>query len=1568
MGPAVSFFCCCLFFLSLVPVDASLVAVLQVGQAVEGLGEVTVKSFSTVSSPSLGPGGHVVCSVLLAGPGVDSSNDGAVVLAQEGEPLRLVVREGAGLTGPGLPEGVTFSQLQTFNTTGILVGSQGQVVIHAMVNGLPGGTGAILAGFPGSVEVVAFSGKEVTGDSGAVYTIQTLGSPRLNLSGVLAYYTQVRDNSQNLTREIIWKGPLGGVSAFLQSGHAYDTPSSGAVGFRSFGTDGYLLNDSGSLLFHGVRNDTFKNGLWLKSESGLIPIAAWGDPAPGLEDISMSSLAIAAHGMAFSNDNRVLFLANLSGAGVSSSLKNNSAIIVADMTSGGAVHRVLVRAGDAASDAVGAASLPPFSLGFTLDAGLGQRDYSVVRVGLADPDPSRDSGVWLCRGDALRLLAREGDPGVFPGTLWSGNLLTSMNQNGLISIAGSSFVAVFDSQGEFVNGIRREDPAFDIDGSPVLVGGLSPLVTVPGLPSGSGGVRSIFNHRGDLLVNLHLSVPGVGSRQTLALYRIQPGGGGEASIGGQVRMDQNADGNFGDADDAGYAALTLELFRVDVNGNPLGEALQRLRPSDDGRYVFSALEAGTYLVKATLDDGEVEGKGLLVRAPLEAYRAVALDSGDQMNEDFLVARFVAISGRVTRDADGKGLISDDDPPLAAVQIELFADVNRDSVPDGPALEGASVETDSEGTFRFSLWDLGAGGYVIRQAVPAGFQAILDTSGAPGDALIPVLLPDSGKSVGNRFLDRPERAVAVTLHRLSDTGLASPGPDRFLPVSEGDQLIRQPEVARGLIADGITPMLVCFHGDPNLYDQDLRWGIRGMAGGGTLEPSVDSFPEFLELRDGSWVPATDAPFRFSQDAPYFFVLMNGIGGGQFVFASELATVVKGLISVESGGPLAVVGAREVEFAVSPVVLVSDLGGTGWDEPQLELLQRHRPLDFIRVMAFEDDLDGRAMDALRPDWAFTQFAILAHGRAANKVADILTSPAYVTDPVGLGSGWCSTFVALGAPFQGTLLYPYFQGFEQRIRELGLDETVSWAFADAVVGGAFGASTLAASASSTLDPSDSYFHTRGEGVFFGTVVHALGTKVDPAQAPVLRAIGLDAEAILWESDGLVDTDSMAVRQRREDAWYHPEDEWEESQVLMLPDAISHSEPRQFFGSLETQASSPAPLEYLWAFSGGFFRAASYDYDEAFGLPAPRSELEIFSVREQGKRAVFPQLASVATSAPLVQARGHVTNTEQVFSYTLVPPAGAPVVGEIDWMTSIFGGGPGRSEGIGLMPSAFDSATVSVTVSAAVQGDVLLMGSYATHDGRRVLIEPRLVVSRRPTGAVLSGIRVFGVRASYGVGDEIRPEVHEAYSDGTVLRRWLVPGEFTLTNSNPAVLDTGDAFVWRTLAEGTAVVSVSTGGFSDTVQVVVNDPFPPQSYAAWKAIRFTPGELADPAVSGDGADADGDGLTTFFEYIVGDDPIDHTAPAPLQFALVEIGTALQPVLITHLSSRISGFEVVVERSHDLQTWSGMYRHAVRPDITDPAILDFYDAGDSVEIWLDLSPDLLDPSPYYRLMVYPVP
>jgi hypothetical protein len=275
-----------------------------------------------------------------------------------------------------------------------------------------------------------------------------------------------------------------------------------------------------------------------------------------------------------------------------------------------------------------------------------------------------------------------------------------------------------------------------------------------------------------------------------------------------------------------------------------------------------------------------------------------------------------------------------------------------------------------------------------------------------------------------------------------------------------------------------------------------------------------------------------------------------------------------------------------------------------------------------------------------------------------------------------------------------------------------------------------------------------------------------------------------------------------------------------------------------------------------------------------------------------------------------------------------------------------------------------VTVTVEDSVLGDIVLIGSYETTNGKRVIVEPRLVVSHAPEGVTMTNITLRPTTAEVGIGDSVCLEIYATFSDGAQLRRWLRPGEFTLANSNPSVLDVSDPFAWRALAPGTAQVTVTHGGFSHIATVVVADLFPKRTYTEWKEQNFSAAELANPQITGDAVDLDGDGLTTLFEYVTAGDPRSIDTSHHLRVEWQSLSGRRKPVVAARVSATITGYRVTLEQSGNLMQWEAFYTWTDRPRADDPAILDYSDFGVSHQIWFALPTFPAPAGQFYRLAV----
>jgi hypothetical protein len=164
------------------------------------------------------------------------------------------------------------------------------------------------------------------------------------------------------------------------------------------------------------------------------------------------------------------------------------------------------------------------------------------------------------------------------------------------------------------------------------------------------------------------------------------------------------------------------------------------------------------------------------------------------------------------------------------------------------------------------------------------------------------------------------------------------------------------------------------------------------------------------------------------------------------------------------------------------------------------------------------------------------------------------------------------------------------------------------------------------------------------------------------------------------------------------------------------------------------------------------------------------------------------------------------------------------------------------------------------------------------------------------------------------IQPSVVEGES---ATLRWNVESPGTL------VLDNGIGDVLVHTVDGIGYLAVSPA--SDTVYTLTLDGTQAATTtvrvfgrrATWNGTHFTPAELLDPLVSGDDADPDGDGFTNGQEFQFQRDPRDGAAWPQLEGSVVEQGGALYVAFRSPFPLQPEGFNLVVEVSDDLVSWT---------------------------------------------------
>jgi len=140
----------------------------------------------------------------------------------------------------------------------------------------------------------------------------------------------------------------------------------------------------------------------------------------------------------------------------------------------------------------------------------------------------------------------------------------------------------------------------------------------------------------------------------------------------------------------------------------------------------------------------------------------------------------------------------------------------------------------------------------------------------------------------------------------------------------------------------------------------------------------------------------------------------------------------------------------------------------------------------------------------------------------------------------------------------------------------------------------------------------------------------------------------------------------------------------------------------------------------------------------------------------------------------------------------------------------------------------------------DLGTAGKDNTYGAGPVVMTPVALFSASPTNGVMPLLVTF-----------------TDSSTGPVTNRFWNFGDGTTTN----ITATNITHTYTNAGTNTVTLVVSGSAGTDTntrpACVIVNTP-----YAAWQASHFTPAELANPSMSGDTADPDGDGIPNLMEY----------------------------------------------------------------------------------------------------------
>ena len=740
---------------------------------------------------------------------------------------------------------------------------------------------------------------------------------------------------------------------------------------------------------------------------------------------------------------------------------------------------------------------------------------------------------------------------------------------------------------------------------------------------------------------------------------------------------------------------------------------------------------------------------------------------------------------------------------------------------------------------------------------------------------------------------------------------------------------QPEITGGLVADGVTPLLLVATIDTLAPGSTFRARLsRNVPGRGLQALEIDG-------NTAAWVGAGAVEFQPEQNGTnlYFAVwpidpLDPALGGApEFQVSFELT-------EKRGDGTSAVILDEEFGIRRPPVFFA---GREHWAPTFQQAIEDRRGAGF----AISSTNGNLAL--LKANWAYTRPDCLFHSPDTN-IAWLAQAPDQerpFRNKVNFNRGNWRRLVELGGyyPFRTRLRF-YLEGPAERFGAIPASITEHPALKDE--------STRTAALAFPLDQD--------------ARIHSLTTRVPPEVfPPVYKALRLNSETlpIVFPdgSDGLLGrNNSLRLLPGQADTF-----PWAST---FLEQPVSHSSPA-LYGLTESQLTSPAVARaVLDILDSSNLANRFHPIREVYGgneytLPKEQRDVLRAASENLAERFIVDGFLGILLNPPIAPLKGPA-----VFNFEFAFPPEDVVVGKVTWLAEIHGTRGITTDGLTLTSTGTNGESLELNIADGVHGDVVVYASYEANDGARVYSPPH-VLSNEPEGATLTGLEVVltgsvddlfvdaAAQPTVQLGEGGGLQVFGLYSDGSRLQRYLTEGNSTITSSAPNVIAlAGTPPQWTAEGAGTSTITVNAFGQSTQLEVTVSDPLEPLTFAEWKARIFTPEQLNDPAISGDDVDLDDDQLTVILEYLVGGHPFTPNLDLVPQVTMVDTDGSTQQAVSMFVSKRTIGYEVVAQRSPDLETWEDFFS-LTNGDLNDPVIIASEDFGTIRQVFFATNPAL---------------
>jgi hypothetical protein len=1320
-----------------------------------------------------GSAGHVVAVCRIGGVRVTPDNDHVLVLrAPDGE-LRILLREGD--VFPAFDG-------QTLLVTAIheaWVDRFGSVATRvSLTHPDKGRLLGILRWTTTHWDVVAYERQDVGGE-----TLRELNSLWLTSDGHLRFLGTAKGNHPSTAfysdrpgpdsvvlgakipsyaglPENTWFGAFSGPAAYNQSGQIFCKAS--------------IYAPSGAL----DGSSPVGGGLWYYDGGRVVQVLPTNADAP---DTTTPATVSDTFGLWLADDGWMVFEALLKGPGV---VAGSERVLYAAF---GDSVRLVARNGALAPGTEGADFGYPFVIDGVISRGRFLFENSVT---LASGE--RIPSLFLWNNGELRLLAQVGRPAAASDD----RPIRGFRWNGISPAGRVIFTTGYGSR----PGAFTESSIWVVDGDAPPQRLLSDGDPMP-LPDGTAGtIRSVamidtngttgnerFDDRGRFLTGLAPEETGLTTLVWVDPDALLPTPAG--TISGTVYQDTDGNGGFS-APDLGLGGVLIQLYYDDGSGGPFGERLRSTETTSDGRYSFTGLDPGDYVVfQAHLPGYEpVSNDRLRVR-----LTAATFSPGNDFLDHFPVPRATLTLHRLELDAvqnlEDEGTKSALLPVRDLERLIRLPEVTRGWVADEvtPLILRAAFAPDSLGAPREIRWR-------IVDVEDGGMEPPLE------DRLDEVDGPCGTASGGVQRVGRDCPNAIAILPALDPSSLRfRPGSSeiRFTVVVE-DVLSRLP-LARRTVSLRQPPVLLVHD-----FNSAGDWGVgfrEGLATEGrpfnptdprdnfirTVRYGQESFFE-MESLDSAFLPQASVGLLHRQNT--------------FLPFDRLFPLLEAALEEEMDG------LREDWAITRP-----DMVGHGQGGLLVRMLATKPPLFSTRFRRHGDFYRGRFRLAVTLGAPHNGIRLFGYLRKLDRNRDFVRDLPESIVSLGLFSNavqakfdpFGKAIRSLNSYLLSTTWHPDFSARIHRIAGRWTDNTVLAGFLGLAGEGTEQrrAAVFPLGSDGWVDLASAVGHyasIKGPFISLGNFAH----RGPPG---------------LFINRGALQ-DPVPVQNQDHTAGALV------SSILASEDPTN---PTKAFGSF----AGPSPL--------------GVEDEEAVALAASEAWDEEWATREA---RIIAEDSRALASLRDRQISGAATAEATLYRYHL-EAANRDTTGEVYWFAEVFGPGGVTSASLTVTPIDGDPGHVEVTVPNSVVGDVVLYVSYQLAGGRTAFGQSVRVIERDPPGIQISGLAVIPRSGEYPVAEFIRPRLLVAYSDGTVLQRHVDANNLAATSSMPNVVDVSDPLAWHLASPGQATVTLTYRGHSttNTLTVRANPPGPTGlRIVDWslEGARFTitvlPGDDATP------------------------------------------------------------------------------------------------------------------------------